>query len=111
MEESKDMDHILTMDAPGASPEDAQRGIDAARAVFEQHGTTAWKAARSAWRREYDDVSGEHFPMTDRDHDAADAWTEAHVAALAACYNGKPPSDAAQIRVVPVIPKIEVWKP
>ena len=105
------MYYILTMDAPGASAKELQRGVEAATAVFERHGVTAKKAATAAWRREYDDETGENFPMTDRDHTAADAWMEAHVRAPAACYNGKPPSDEAQIQLVPVRPKIEVGNP
>ena len=79
--------------------------------VFERHGVTANRAAKACWLREYADVSGESVLMTKSDHIAADAWYEAHERALAACYQGKPPSEAAQIKLVTVSPAIEVWKP
>ena len=39
--------------------------------------------------------------VTDAEHIAADAWFEAHAAAIAACYRSAAPSPEAQIKLTP----------
>lgn len=83
------MDLILSV--PGASPEEIARGIAAAEAALERAGFTAEEAADGAFALEGWDING--FPedgLDDRAGDAAQAWAEAHTAALEACCAGWP---------------------
>ena len=95
------MTNDLTMDAPGASAADIERGIAAAQAVFASRSTTAKDAAWLCWERERRDVMGDRDAgdMTDAEHMAADAWYGAHTAAIAACYRDGTPSPEAQIKL------------
>ena len=97
----------LTMDAPGASAADIQRGISVAQAVFEKAGTTAKDAAWCCWERERRDVmdGADAEGMTDTERIAADAWYEAHTAAIAESYRVcVTPSPDAQIKLTSVRP-------
>ena len=89
------------MEAPGASASDIERGVAAAQAVFTKHNTTPKEAAWLCWERERRDVMGDRDAgdMTDAEHNAADAWYEAHTVAIAACYQSAKPSPEAQIKL------------
>ncbi|TPL21008.1 hypothetical protein FJ945_19905 [Mesorhizobium sp. B2-4-9] len=83
------MDLVLTV--PGASPEEISRGIAAAEAALERAGFTAEEAAQGAFALEGWDING--FPEDGLDRRAgagAQAWGQAHTAALEACCAGWP---------------------
>ena len=103
----------LTMDAPGASAADVERGVAAAMAVFARVRTTPEAAAWAYWNREADDVmNGEDAEgLTDIEHIVADAWFEAHEVAIAACYRDCAASPEAQIRLVNQRVPVEAARP
>lgn len=79
----------LVLSVPGASPEEIARGIAAAEAALERAGFTAEEAADGAFALEGWDING--FPEDGLDDEAgaaAEAWAEAHDAALDACCGG-----------------------
>ena len=103
--------HVLTMEAPAATPEAVLAGIIAAQGVFNAHGTTATEAAIAAFKRELDDVNGCFLPdeqleqgivpppqsATAREMEIADVWFMAGQAALAACYGNQAIPSEAQL--------------
>ena len=103
----------LTMDAPGGSSADIERGVAAAMAVFDRVHTTPEAAAWANWRREADDVmNGEEAEgLTAAENIIADAWWAAHEAALAACYRDCAASPEAQIRLVNQRVPVEAARP
>lgn len=82
----------VIMRARGASPEEMQRGVEAARAVLDRAGMTAEQAADGAFALEGWDEMG--FPSdqepSEAEYAAADVWYEANNAALKACCDGWP---------------------
>ena len=103
----------LTMDAPGASSADIERGVVAAMAVFGRVHTTPAAAAWANWKREADDVmNGEEAEgLTAAENIIADAWWAAHEVALAACYRDRAASPEAQIRLVNQRVPVEAARP
>ncbi|CDX60005.1 hypothetical protein MPL1032_30007 [Mesorhizobium plurifarium] len=82
----------MLMDARRATPEEKQRGVDAAMAVLDRAGMTAEDAASGAFAVEgWDDMG---FPPdrepSEAEYKAADVWYEASNAALDACCAGWP---------------------
>jgi hypothetical protein len=79
----------LRLKVEGASPEDLQRGIDAAWAVFTKHDMDPITAADGMFALEGWDDAG--FPddgdasMTEEEGHAADVWMEAGREAVKAC--------------------------
>ena len=108
----------LTMNAPGASPEQVQRGVDAALTVFARHGTTAVEVADALAARNIDEMMGAFVPpelvgagghppqpmATVRQMQIADVWYEADEAAANACYAGvrEKPADAQLVLLPPL---------
>ena len=81
----------LVLSVPGATPEEVSRGIAAAEAALERAGFTAEEAADGAFALEGWDING--FPedgLGEDEGEAAQAWAEAHAAALEACCAGWP---------------------
>lgn len=107
----------LTMNAPGASREHVQRGVEAALSVFARHDTTAVKVADALAARNIDEMMGAFIPselvvagghppqptVTDRQMQIADVWYEADEAAVNACYAGvrEKPVDARLVLLPP----------
>ena len=52
------MTERLSITVEGATAEEIERGLAAARQVFEGAGCTAWEAASASWRRELLDTQG-----------------------------------------------------
>jgi hypothetical protein len=82
----------LRLAIKGASPEDIQRGIEAAEQVFASAGISAEQAADGMFALEgWDDAS---FPddgkPTEDDDNAAAVWMAANKAAISACCSGWP---------------------
>ena len=80
----------ILMDARGATPEEKQRGLAAARAVIERSGLTAEEAAEGSFAVEgWDDMG---FPPdqepSEDEYAAADVWWAASNAAIEACCDG-----------------------
>ena len=108
----------LTMNAPGASTEQVQRGVEAALTVFAQRGTTAIEVADALAARNTDEMMGAFIPpelveagghppkptATDRQIQIADVWYEAEEAAATACYGGArdKPRDAQLVLLPPL---------
>ena len=106
------------MNAPGASAEQVQRGVEAALIVFARHDTTAVEVADALAARNIDETMGafippelvepgEHPPeptATDRQMQIADVWYEADEAAANACYAGarEKPRDAKLVLLPPL---------
>jgi hypothetical protein len=93
----------LWIDTPAATSEQLQRGIDAAREVFDKAGTNPWEAACAAEDEARDDDSGETRPPAKNDlellpptidglrhNQLANAWHEAYWAALTAGFGYDP---------------------
>lgn len=82
----------MIMNARGATPEEKQRGIEAAKAVLARAGMTAEEAASGAFAVEgWDDIGfPEDGEPSEAEYKAADVWYEANNAALAACCAGWP---------------------
>lgn len=82
----------VIMRARGASPEEMQRGIEAAKAVLDRAEMSAERAADGAFAVEGWDEMG--FPADQEPSEAecaaADVWYEANNAALQACCEGWP---------------------
>jgi len=82
----------ILMDARGATPEEKQRGLAAARAVLGRIGITAERAAEGSFTVEGWDDAG--FPPdqepTEEVYVAAEAWWAADNAAIEACCEGWP---------------------
>ncbi|TPI58651.1 hypothetical protein FJ417_18690 [Mesorhizobium sp. B3-1-7] len=82
----------ILMDARGATTEEKQRGIEAARAVLDHAGITAEEAADGASAVERWDDMG--FPPdqepSEEEYVAAQAWWAASKAAMEACCVGWP---------------------
>ncbi|TJV21109.1 MAG: hypothetical protein E5Y04_28830 [Mesorhizobium sp.] len=82
----------VIMRARGASPEEIQRGLEAAKTVLDRAGVTAEQAAGGAFAVEDWDEMG--FPAdqepSEMEYAAADVWYEANTAALQACCQDWP---------------------
>ena len=88
----------LWIDAPDATAEQLQRGVEALRALFEKVGADPWECAGEAFDQEQDDEMGLCEPVSERDPeptltaeemrkgDLANAWREAYWTALKACF-------------------------
>ena len=74
----------------GVSPEDIQRGIDAAEAVLQAAGLTALRACSGMFALECWDDAGFEGELSEEDAKAADVWLEAEAAAIDACCIGWP---------------------
>ncbi|TPO05156.1 hypothetical protein [Mesorhizobium sp. B1-1-5] len=90
----------IMMDARGATPEEKQRGLTAARAVIEQSGLTAEKAAEGSFAVEgWDDMG---FPPDQEPSEdecaAADVWWAASNAAIKACCEGWSDEKRSEVR-------------
>ncbi|PTE12115.1 hypothetical protein [Mesorhizobium helmanticense] len=77
----------MLMNARGATPEERQRGIEAAKAVLNRAGMTAEEAASGAFAVEgWDDMGfPEDEEPSEAEYQAAEIWYEANKAALRAC--------------------------
>jgi hypothetical protein len=79
----------LRLKVEGASPEELQRGVEAAWAVFKKHGMNPITAADGMFALEaWDDAGFQpegNDAMTDEEGHAADVWMEATEAAVKAC--------------------------
>jgi hypothetical protein len=75
----------------GATPEEIERGLAAAQAVFDKDGVTDDEAATAAYIVE----GWMEYPNTERptgrDLDIYQLWSEADCAAAKACCSGWPP--------------------
>ncbi|MBZ9662925.1 hypothetical protein LB523_28135 [Mesorhizobium sp. ESP-6-4] len=89
----------IMMDARGATPEEKQRGLAAARAVIEQSGLTAEEAAEGSFAVEGWDEMG--FPPdqepSEGEYAAAEIWWAASNAAIKACCEGWPDEKRMQV--------------
>ncbi|TPJ30148.1 MULTISPECIES: hypothetical protein [unclassified Mesorhizobium] len=90
----------IMMDARGATPEEKQRGLAAARAVIKQSGLTAEKAAEGSFAVEgWDDMG---FPPdqepSEDEYAAADVWWAASNAAIKACCEGWSDEKRSEVR-------------
>ncbi|MBZ9763975.1 hypothetical protein LB553_24265 [Mesorhizobium sp. CA8] len=89
----------IIMNARGATPEEKQRGLAAARAVIEQSGLTAEEAAEGSFAVEGLDEMG--FPPdqepSEDEYAAADVWWAASNAAIKACCEGWPDEKRMQV--------------
>ncbi|TPI64268.1 hypothetical protein FJ420_17115 [Mesorhizobium sp. B3-1-3] len=89
----------IMMDARGATPEEKQRGLAAARAVIEQSGLTAEEAAEGSFAVEGWDEMG--FPPdqepSEDEYAAAEIWWAASNAAIKACCEGWPDEKRMQV--------------
>ncbi|MDR7221665.1 hypothetical protein [Aminobacter aminovorans] len=74
----------------GVSPEDKQRGIDAAQAVIDAAGISALRACEGMFAPECWDDGGFVGELSEEDAKAADVWLEAEAAAINACCVGWP---------------------
>ncbi|ESX10461.1 hypothetical protein NKH34_13395 [Mesorhizobium sp. M1148] len=77
----------LSLEIKGALPEEKQRGIEAAKAVFAAAGISPEQAADGMFALEgWDDASfsADEEPNDDDDN-AASVWMDANKAAIAAC--------------------------
>ncbi|MER9437152.1 hypothetical protein [Mesorhizobium sp. M7A.F.Ca.US.010.02.1.1] len=77
----------LRLEITGASPDEQQRGIEAARAVFAAAGISAEQAADGMFALEgWDDANFQDDEAPTEDEDAAASiWMDANKAAVAAC--------------------------
>lgn len=83
----------LRLQIKGASPEEQERGIEAAKAVFIAAGISAQQAADGMFALEgWDDASfaADEEPTAEED-DSASVWMAANKAAIAACCANWPP--------------------
>ena len=100
----------LWIEAPNATNEQLQRGIDALREVFEKAGTNPWEAASAAYEQESADDMGLYEPPGENDPepppptaeeirkgDVAEAWRAAYWAALKACVGYDLDKHAAEV--------------
>jgi hypothetical protein len=83
----------------GATPEERQRGVDAARAIIESSGLTAEEAADGSFAVEGWDEMG--FPPdqepSEDEYAAAEVWWAASNAAIKACCEGWPDEKRMQV--------------
>ena len=83
----------IRISVPGASSEEIERGLAAARAVFEEAGISAERAAEASFAIEGWDEAGfpddDSYP-DDEDFAFAHVWGEADEAAAAACCQDWP---------------------
>jgi hypothetical protein len=98
------MDLILTV--RGASAEEKQRGVEAAKAVIEREGITAKEAAYGVFALEgWDDMGfPEDREPSEAEYAAADVWYKAEEAALEACCANWPdrkPHTGLELRTDP----------
>ncbi|CDX39513.1 conserved hypothetical protein [Mesorhizobium plurifarium] len=89
----------ILMNARGATPEEKQRGIDAAREVIERSGLTPEEAAGGSFAVEgWDDMG---FPPdqepSEEEYTAAEVWWAASNAAIKACCEGWPDEKRRQV--------------
>jgi hypothetical protein len=82
----------IIMDARGATPQEKQRGLEAAQAVLDREGMTADEAASGSFAVEGWDEMG--FPPgrkpSEEEYAAAEVWWAASRAAIEACCAGWP---------------------
>lgn len=95
---------MLKIAIPGASPDDLQRGLEAAEAVISAAGVTAERAAEGVFAREGWDAGGFQGEISDEDMEAAATWDKADLAAVeAVCaewgHDRKRP-DTARLEIV-----------
>jgi len=77
----------LRLEIQGASPEEQQRGIEAAKAAFASAGISAEQAADGMSALEgWDDASfADEEEPTEEEDNAASVWMDANKAAISAC--------------------------
>ena len=79
----------LRLNVEGASPQEIERGLNAAREVFNRTGIDPLTANQGMFAMEGWDITGSPDKgtrtLTDEESAAADAWVEASDAAIAAC--------------------------
>jgi hypothetical protein len=85
--------------AKGAAPEECRRGAEAAQAVFDHAGISAWQAARGMSKMEAWDIGGFVGELSEKDAHAADAWLDAEIAAYEACCRGWAPERERPVTV------------
>ena len=78
----------LTLTVEGATHGEIQRGLYAAKAVFDKAGVHPMDAAGGMWEMEGWDDGGFVGELSDEDADHAHVWIEAEVAAIKACCEG-----------------------
>ncbi|MBB6464695.1 hypothetical protein HNQ96_000542 [Aminobacter lissarensis] len=83
----------LTLDIPGASPDEIQRGLAAAQAILDMHGVSPKQGAHSTWKVENAQeplysLDGEDLAPTKEDEKTAEIWYRAQAAAVNACHEG-----------------------
>ena len=88
----KKRDVELMFSAPGATPADVKKAVDAAWAVFDAADATPWATAAAAFKQEAEDDDIDFSP---EEGDLAEVWREAcQVATDAGCANGLDPAEA-----------------
>ncbi len=78
---------LLSMNVEGASATEIDRGLRAARAVFDQAGVTPYRAAMARFNVEAED-EGFFAAASSADYALFHLWDAADVAALDACCTG-----------------------
>ncbi|MCO5067000.1 MAG: hypothetical protein M9924_21780 [Rhizobiaceae bacterium] len=98
---------VVKISIPKATPNELQRGEDAAIAVFSRAGISPAQAADGISLREAWDIAGfpDDFDISDQDMDNASVWDEAdHAAVKAACaqwaQQGRSPPLSAHLQLV-----------
>ena len=104
----------MILHVEGARPEELERGLAAARAVFEAADVSPWAAALAHHAREGWDVGGfaDELEPTPEEHAAAAVLDDARAAAIAACCaDWSVPLPAADLSVSsPPSCSHEVWQ-
>ncbi|WP_432289253.1 hypothetical protein SLT36_31495 (plasmid) [Aminobacter sp. BA135] len=85
----------LTLEIPGASPTEIQRGLAAAQAILDMYGVTAEQGDYSTWKVENAheplySLDGEDLEPIKEDERISVIWYRAQAAAVKAC--GKDPA-------------------
>lgn len=80
----------LTLEMPGASPAEIQRGLAAAQAILGMYGVTPEQGDHSAWKVENAheplySLDGEDLEPTKEDEKISVIWYRAQAAAVKAC--------------------------
>jgi hypothetical protein len=95
----------LRLEIEGASPEEKQRGIEAAEKVFAAAGISAEQAADGMFALEgWDDASfpGDGEPTED-ENNAATVWMDANNAAIDACCADWPADDVPPYLILELV--------
>jgi hypothetical protein len=85
--------------AEGATPEECQRGAEAARRVFDKSGMSPWQAAAGWAALEAWDIKGFVGELSEAEDRASDVWLDAERAAHEACCRDWPPGRARPVSV------------